>query len=103
MVGRLFVETDTSVEQVDESLDENQEQNLAEPESKEEYLPKEVLEEFMKNFRNEIVKEGGIDIAYINNQLVYPPRNNLDNYIIVSISCTFCVALIIFNLICQRK
>lgn len=66
-------------------------------------LTKPLLEEFLTKNRNEIAKNSEVEIAFIEEKLVYPQRNNLDNYIIISVSCVFCVVLIVFNFICQRK
>lgn len=59
--------------------------------------------EFVKNSRDAIVKDSGVDIAFIDDELVYPQRNNLDNFIIIPISLAFVIALVVFNFICQRK
>jgi len=67
------------------------------------YLNKDLLKRFVIENREHIVKEGKVAIAYVNKELVYPPRDNTDNYIIVSISCGFCVILVIFNIICLRR
>lgn len=53
--------------------------------------------------RDKIVKNGEVEIAYIDKQLVYPTKNNIENIVIVTVSCAFCVALVIFNWVCQRK
>ncbi|CAF0774419.1 unnamed protein product [Brachionus calyciflorus] len=66
-------------------------------------LPKSFTLEFLKESRDEIVKNGKVEIAYLDHELVFPPRDNLDNWIIISVSCAFCVALIILNLVCQLK
>ncbi|RNA09423.1 hypothetical protein BpHYR1_037932, partial [Brachionus plicatilis] len=66
-------------------------------------LPKPVALEFFKKHRNDIVKDGKVELAYIDNELVFPQRNNLDNYLIIPISCAFCVLLIVLNLVCQIK
>lgn len=61
-----------------------------------------VLEEFLAEHSQDIGKEGGVAIAYVNDKLVYPPRDQLSNILIVSISCGITLILIIVNLICQR-
>jgi len=68
-----------------------------------EYLPKTVLKDIIVASRANIVKEGQVAIAYIDQTLVYPKRDDLDNIIIVSISCSFVVILVIFNIICLKK
>jgi len=67
------------------------------------FLPKPVLKDIIVASRANIVNEGQVAIAYIDGTLVYPKRNDLDNIIIVSISCSFVVILIIFNIICLKK
>ena len=59
--------------------------------------------EFLEKYRDDIVKESGVQIAYVDNKLVYPQRNNIDNWVIVTVSCVVCLFLIVFNLVCQRK
>ena len=53
--------------------------------------------------REEIVKSGGVAIAFIEKQLVYPPRNQIDNYIIIPIVSGVFLLLIVINLIFKVK
>ena len=59
--------------------------------------------DFVQKSREAIVKESQVDIAFVDDKLVYPARNNLDNFIIIPVSLAFVVALIVFNFVCQRK
>jgi len=67
------------------------------------YLSSDLLKRFVIEHRENIVKDGKVAIAYIDKELVYPARDNTDNYVIVSISCGFVVILVIFNMICLKK
>jgi hypothetical protein len=53
--------------------------------------------------RNEIVKKGETEIAYIDNELVYPKRDNIDNYIVLPILFSVFFLLIIVNLFFKIK
>ena len=59
--------------------------------------------EVLTKYRDQIVRESGVQVAYIESKLVYPPRDNFDNFLIIPISCAFCIAILIFNLVCQHK
>lgn len=67
------------------------------------YLSSDLLKRFVIEHRENIVKDGKVAIAYIDKELVYPARDNTDNYVIVSISCGFVLILVIFNMICLKK
>jgi len=69
----------------------------------EQSLTSEVLEAFMVNQRQNIVDDGKVAIAYVNKKLVYPPRDNLDNYLIISISSSIVLGLFILNIILTKK
>jgi hypothetical protein len=53
--------------------------------------------------RNEIVKKGEAEIAFIDNELVYPKRDNIDNYIVLPILFSVFFLLIIVNLFFKIK
>ena len=57
----------------------------------------------MKENRDDIVKKGEVGIAYIDNELVYPPRDNLDNYIVLPVLFSVFFILIIVNLVFKIK
>jgi hypothetical protein len=62
-----------------------------------------ILEAFMKEKRQSIVDDSGAAIAYINDELVFPARDNTDNYVIISISSTVVLGLFILNIVLTKK
>ncbi len=59
--------------------------------------------EFLKSSRDALASEAEVQIAYVNNKLIYPKRNNLDNYVIIPVSLGLVLVLVVFNCICQRR
>lgn len=66
-------------------------------------LTSEVLEQFMIARRADIVSGSKAVIAYVNDKLVYPARDNTDNYVIISVSSTVVLGLFILNLVLTKK
>lgn len=53
--------------------------------------------------RQNIVNDGKVAIAYVNKKLVYPARDNLDNYLIISISSSVVLGFFILNIVLTKK
>lgn len=66
-------------------------------------LTKEILETFALDRRAAIVSGATAPIAFINDVLVFPARDQTDNYVIITISCTVVVGLFIINLVLTKK
>ena len=53
--------------------------------------------------RENIVTQGKVAIAYINDVLVYPPRDQTDNYVIITLITSVTVGLFILNMVLTKK
>ena len=61
------------------------------------------FKDFLIARRENIVTEGKVAIAYINDVLVYPARDQTDNYVIITVITTVTVGLFILNMVLSNK